>query len=144
MLPDRRLLLTAGSIGVRRRLGPTAWVVFEELLLASTGDDSACVSSVSARSLAERLGLSKDTVARALTRLRAAGLVSNCQSRAESGTFATGTYRLTVPAFLAFDDDTPPAPSTELESGPLTGTPRRAPSRSKRSAGDQLALAIGS
>lgn len=144
MLPDRRLMLTAGSVGVRRRLGPTAWVVFEELLLASTGDSDECVASVSVRSLAALLDLSKDTVARALTRLRAAGLVENFQQRTESGTFATGTYRLTIPTSLAFDDDTTPGSVAAPVADLLTDTSRQVVSRSTRSDGDQLAFAIGS
>jgi DNA-binding transcriptional ArsR family regulator len=144
---DRRLVVTAGSAELRRRLGSTAWVVFEELLLSSTGDGDGCVASVSVRSLAARLGLSKDTVARALTRLRAAGLVSNCQSRKESGTFATGSYWLTIPTSVAVDDDTPREPSVEpsVTSSAVTSvvTASRVP-RSKPSTGDQLAFAIGS
>jgi DNA-binding transcriptional ArsR family regulator len=136
MSPERRLLLTANSVEVRRRLGPTAWVVFEELLLASTGSGDCYEASVSVRSLAAQLGLAKDTVARGLTRLRVAGLVSNCQSRTESGTFTTGTYQLKIPTSVTFDDDTAAEPSTV--------TTPRAPTRSKRSTGDQLAFAIGS
>ena len=78
---DRCVVLGTDTAELRRRLGPTAWVVFEELLLASTGPNEACHASVSVRSLAARLGLAKDTVARALIRLRRVGLVSNCQSR---------------------------------------------------------------
>jgi DNA-binding IclR family transcriptional regulator len=45
------------------------------------------------RSLASELGLDKDTIARALVRLREARLVV-----AEGGRFEHGAYRLTVPA----------------------------------------------
>ncbi len=70
MSTERHLVLTAESAELRCQLGPTAWVVLEELLLASTGNGDACRASVSVRSLASRLGLAKDTVARALIRLR--------------------------------------------------------------------------
>ena len=53
-------------------------------------------ATVSVRVLAERTGLSKDTVARAVGRLRRAGLVTPHQPR-EAGTFAAGTYELTIP-----------------------------------------------
>jgi hypothetical protein len=49
------------------------------------------------RVLAARLGLGKDTVARALTRLRRAGLVTPVQPRTSGGVFATGSYLLTIP-----------------------------------------------
>lgn len=96
--PDRRLVVGPGATALRHRLDPTAWVVLEELLLASTGPTDACTASVSVRVLAARLGLAKDTVARALVRLRATGLViATHQARATGGAFATGAYRLAVP-----------------------------------------------
>ncbi len=58
---------------MRARLGPTAWVVLEELLLRA---DPAGQVGEGVRGLAAGLGLDKDTVARGLRRLRAAGLVT--------------------------------------------------------------------
>lgn len=77
----------------RRRLGPVAWVVLEELCDHVDGGGEA---HVSARSLAAVLGLDKDTVARALRRLSSAGLVAGGQRR-EGGRFGAGSYRLLVP-----------------------------------------------
>ena len=94
--PTRSLVIDAASIDLRRRLGPTAWVVFEELILASTGPTDRCTASVSVRSLAGQLCLSKDTVARALGRLRRAGLVTACQARSTAGIFTAGSYRITI------------------------------------------------
>lgn len=109
MSTDRRqLVLGADSSGLRRRLGPTAWVVFEELCASSTGSGVECRACVSVRRLAVAVGLNKDTVARALTRLAAAGLVVAVQTRTASGVYATGTYRLTVPASITMR--TPPRP----------------------------------
>ena len=136
----RRVVLDAGSIDLRRRLGPTAWVVFEELLLVSAGSVEACHASVSVRSLAARLGLAKDTVARALVRLRRVGLVTATQTRTVSGVFTTGSYQLTVPGSITFDDilSTPSASERASRS-------RSRSSRScSRSQGSQLALAIDS
>jgi len=104
MRAERRLVIGAASIDIRRRVGPTAWAVFEELAVSSTGADAACRASVSVRSLASQLGMSKDTVARALTRLRAAGLVSANQTRQATGAFAAGNYHLFLPASVALDD----------------------------------------
>jgi hypothetical protein len=134
--PGRCLVLATETVELRRRLGPTAWVVFEELLLVSTGPNEACCASLSVRSLAARLGLAKDTVARALIRLRRVGLVSCCQSRSAAGTFSTGIYQLTIPSSVAFEDHSP-------VTSPTT---RRPSSRSRLSGstGSQLALAIDS
>jgi hypothetical protein len=133
---DRRLVLDTETAELRRRLGPTAWVVFEELLLASTGPNETCHASVSIRTLAAQLGLAKDTVARALIRLRGTGLVSNCQWRSKAGTFSTGNYQLTVPSSIVFED----------HSRVTSPTTRRPSSRSRLlgSTGSQLALAIDS
>lgn len=131
----RRVVLDAGSIDLRRELGPTAWVVFEELLLVSSGPVDACQASVSVRVLAGRLGLAKDTVARALGRLRRAGLVTATQTRTASGVFTTGTYRVSVPVSIAFDDCSLPASPASARAG-------RSQSRSSRVSGSQLALAL--
>ncbi len=128
MSTDRRLVVTAGSVELRRQLGPTSWVVFEELVLVSTGTGGGCVASVSIRALAGRLGLAKDTVARAIARLRRAGLVTGHQSRTDSGVYATGSYTLTIPSSIAIDDHT--ASTTPVAS------PRM------RCVGQQLALTL--
>jgi DNA-binding transcriptional MocR family regulator len=133
MHTERRIVIDAASIEIRRRVGPTAWAVFEELALSSTGPRDACTASVSVRSLADRLGMSKDTVARALSRLRAAGLVSARQARGSAGTFAVGSYRLHLPESVA------------LVASAANAAPSRAPGRARAAASAaQLALAIES
>ena len=122
----RRVSVDVTAAALRRRLGPTSWVVFEELLLASSGS-SPCVASVSVRALAASLGLSKDTVARALVRLRRAGLVTAQQTRTTSGLFATGSYRLMIPESISVTTRRTPAASS-----------------SRRVDDVQLELAIGS
>ncbi len=99
----RRVLLDADSSEMRRRLGATAWVVFEELLLVSTDDGGCCEATTSVRALAARTGLAKDTVARALSRLRRAGLITAQQSRT-AGVFAAGSYLLVVPTGITLDE----------------------------------------
>ena len=105
-------------------------MVFEELILASNGPTDRCTASVSVRSLASQLGLAKDTVARALGRLRRAGLVTACQTRSTAGIFTTGSYRLTIPDAITI----------------TTRTTSRTSSRARacRPADAQLALAIDS
>jgi DNA-binding IclR family transcriptional regulator len=124
------LVINAASIELRRRLGPTAWMVFEELLLASTGRTERCTASVSVRLLANQLGLSKDTVARALGRLRRAGLVTAYQARSTAGIFTTGSYRLTIPDTIAITARTTERTSLRARAG--------------RPVDAQLALAIDS
>ena len=104
MSADRRPIVVAGGVHrLRRRLGPTAWFVLEGLLSASHGEAARCRSTATVRSLAADLGMSKDTVARALARLSAAGIVVAEQQRAPAGTFATGSYSHETAA--AFGDD---------------------------------------
>jgi DNA-binding transcriptional ArsR family regulator len=112
MPTERRIALSADTAQLRARLDPTAWVVFEELLLASTGTGDGCVASLSIRTLAGRLGLAKDTVGRALGRLRRTGLVTASQPRTHSGLFATGSYTLHVPDCIRLTDHRPNASTT--------------------------------
>ena len=81
---------------MRRRLGPASWLVFEELLLAATPVGNNWQAPDWCGGLAERTGLSKDTVAFAVARLRRAGLVTPRQDRM-AGLFAAGVYELTFP-----------------------------------------------
>ena len=93
----RSVVVGAAASELRRALGPTSWMVLEELLLRSTGPAEACVAQVSVRALAASLGLSKDTVGRAMRRLRYAGLATVAQPRTGAGVFDTGTYLIAVP-----------------------------------------------
>ena len=84
---------------LRRALDSTAWVLLEELLSRSTGDADGSVTTASIRSLAASLGVAKDTVGRAVARLREFGLLDIVQDRnPTSGVFASTMYRITVPA----------------------------------------------
>jgi DNA-binding transcriptional ArsR family regulator len=141
MSTERRIVLSAGTVELRRRLDPTAWVVFEQLLLESTGEGDTCAASVSVRSLATQLGLAKDTVARALVRLRSAGLVDASQSRTATGVYATGCYTLTIPTSITVDGHTspPPPPTTSPSTAP---TATRAPHPTRATATTQLSLAL--
>jgi hypothetical protein len=104
----RSIVVAFEANALRRDLGPTSWMVLEELMLRSTGPVDACVASVSARVLAASLGLSKDTACRAIRRLRCAGLVTVAQQRTVAGIFDTGTYVIAVPDCITLNA---PAPS---------------------------------
>jgi len=88
---------------MRRKLGPTSWVVLEELLARSTGASACCTATVSIRTVGVSLGLAKDTVARAIRRLQAAGIVMAVPARTPTGTFDAGSYRITVPSAVRFE-----------------------------------------
>ena len=69
-----------------------------------------CIARVSVRGLGASLGPAKDTTARAIRRLRDAGLVTAAQQRTIVGVFDTGTYRIAVPEHIALVLSAPTAP----------------------------------
>ena len=104
-----RLVLDARSGEFRRRVGVNAWVVLEELLLGATiGLPGQALSRATVRALAERTGLSKDTVARSLQRLRKADAFSvEPERHDDSGRFVSVRYLIdltTLPIDLVTDE----------------------------------------
>lgn len=90
----RRLVLTDAARGLRRQLGPTAWTVLEELLLDAAEGESMLVET-HVRRIAEGVGVSKDTAARALRHLIALGVVVRRSGRDPgSGCFGRSVYLL--------------------------------------------------
>ena len=88
------LAIDARARDLRRGVGLTAWIALEELLLDAAPQPFGSLSvQVSARVLAARLGVSKDTAAAALGRLALAGLVRREDHRdAARGVFARSVY----------------------------------------------------
>lgn len=127
----RAIVVDVASSELRRQLGPTAWAVFEEMLLASDEAAGDRRARVSVRGLASSLGLAKDTVARSIRRLRDAGLLSASQSRDDRGVFEVGAYAINVPDCISF-----------VATSPLPSRPARA--RVERRDSSQLSLAIES
>jgi hypothetical protein len=77
--PEPAVVLTRAACSAKAALGPTAWVVLEELVLgAELSSDGRLVVTTSVRRLGAVLRLDKDTVARALARLGADGFVIRC------------------------------------------------------------------
>ena len=75
-------------------LGATAWIALEDLLLdACPHGPGRHAVRASARSVAARLGVSKDTAAAALRRLIAVGLVCReIECHARAGVFGRSVY----------------------------------------------------
>lgn len=129
--PTRRtIVLGSKAHELRAYVGSTAWAVLEEMMQRSTGDGEQVVAQVSVRSLASSLGLAKDTVGRAVRRLRNLGVIVAVQARSESGVFEAGSYRLAVPV-ACISVACPSQPSLALRAA--------RPSPARRSSG-QLSL----
>ena len=92
----RRLFIDVdAALAIRRKVDPVGWLVLEAIAsLAPTGEGAVEVAC-SARSLAELVGVSKDTVARSLRSLAHLRIVERVDHRHElSGRFAVTTYRV--------------------------------------------------
>jgi hypothetical protein len=87
------LVFGVDAVATARRVGPAAWTVLTALAVGAERTDDNVIARASVRSLAADLGLNKDTVARALVRLRQCGLVI-----ANAYLFERGSYRVTVPS----------------------------------------------
>ncbi len=106
---------------VRRRIGPSAWAVLEELIAhAKSGEGRPWVIEVGTAQLSQALGLSAEVIRSALRRLVAAGLVEREQLRAsKTNRFAGARYRIVGCTGLG------PAPRTGIPSvgEPAVGEP---------------------
>jgi predicted ArsR family transcriptional regulator len=81
---------------LRRALGAIASAALADLLDDAASSKSPTVST-SARRLADNLGISKDSAARALRVLASAGLIERLPSaRAKRGRFGRASYRLSA------------------------------------------------
>ena len=80
----------------RRRLGPLAWAALEDLALAAHHTEQGWVAAVGVRDIAARVGVTKDTAARAVAALGAAGLIVLQRVPAPDGRWRSG-YRLQLP-----------------------------------------------
>lgn len=93
---DHHLMITAAARNARAELGPTPWAVLEDLALDGRSDsEGRLVAATNVRHIAIHLGISKDTAARALTRLADAGfVVRSSHRRSTNGAFAPSSYVL--------------------------------------------------
>jgi len=90
---------------VRRRLGPTAWTVLEDLALDAHPDGAGGLwARTSARLIAGHLDIEPGTVANALRRLRADGVVTLGRESGPAGRFGPSVYRISPIAGLSVAD----------------------------------------
>ncbi|HVA43777.1 MAG TPA: hypothetical protein VNF50_09850 [Acidimicrobiales bacterium] len=90
------LVIESSSREQRRRLGPMAWAVLEEIALASEADDEGWVAVLGVRHLAAGVGITKDTAARAMAALASAGIVQRVRVLDQADRSRSG-YRLNLP-----------------------------------------------
>ena len=123
----RSIVLGPDADEMRRTLGPLAWAALESLVTDTRPAAGEAVVHASIRSLADRLGVAKNTAHRAVSTLRRAGLLQHVPVRTTTGQFATGTYRLTVdPDVLRpTNDSTTPTRTTTTRTSRHHTTNRR-------------------
>lgn len=114
---------TAVAAPHRRRVGPTAWIVLEALAMRATDDPATVITNV--RELGVELGLSKDTVARALHTLADTGLVDRLDVRDDrTGRFVRSLYTIDLTrAGVHPADAAPPSSATRLTTRPAPLAP---------------------
>ncbi|MCA1673649.1 MAG: hypothetical protein LC799_16095 [Actinobacteria bacterium] len=113
---------------LRRSLGPTAWAVLADVCLDAESDGAGIqVAAASARRVAAHLGIAKDTAARALRRLTAAGILRRRpQGASPAGQFTRGTYEVHLPG-NATPGPCPPIEDTVLRPRPESADTENAP-----------------
>lgn len=100
VLPAAAALVTEPPAAAwRRRLGPLAWVALEHLALSSHLSDQGWVAPMGVRDVATGIGVTKDTAARAVATLRAAGLVVFVHVESQNGRKRSG-YQIRLPESL--------------------------------------------
>jgi DNA-binding IscR family transcriptional regulator len=124
------VLVSGASRSLRRALRPIEWVVLEDIALDARLDGKGeLVAPTSARRVAEHLGLTAGAVARALARLRSAGLVTHARQPGPVGRFGLSAYVLTPVTGLdvvhvADPDGAPPHPAPPRLAPPHIEPPR--------------------
>ncbi len=129
MLPERRRLIIDPEIAgpMRTRVGATAWCVLESLAAAAPPGREIVEMDCTSRRLGARLGLSKDSAARALRRLTEAGIVERTDYRdPRSGRFDPSIYVIDFAAAgLAIEavSSPPDTATSDFRLGPPTAVP---------------------
>jgi hypothetical protein len=93
-------MIVGSSRALRRQLGAVAWAVLEDLALVAHRGPTDWAAAVGVREVAKGIGINKDTAARAVGTLRAAGLVALTRVESPNGVSRSG-YRLNLPEGIA-------------------------------------------
>lgn len=121
------LVIELGAAEVRRRLGPVPWFILEELLLnESESTNGPFVVEDSSRGLAAAVSLNKDTIARALSALTRAGVVTAWRQSKDAGRFSAGSYQVeSVPGVQRISSSRPVPSSKGSQARPEAPRPTR-------------------
>ena len=131
---------------LRSRLRALEWVVLEDVALDAALDSAGrALSATSARRIAANLGVDPGTVARALTHLRAEGLIEHSRSQGADDRFGLSAYLLApIPGIDLVDPSAPPTlrPRTQRPrvEKPPTASPSKPTPKSTDAAATQLDL----
>jgi hypothetical protein len=124
------LLITSESRDCRRQLGAMAWAALEHLALAAQPEGLGWAAPVGVREVAAGLGVTKDTAARAVAALAAAGLVTQTRVDTPDGKRRSG-YRLHLPEGIDAQscpkDPDSPSPRWQADDRPSNQDRRRRP-----------------
>ena len=116
------LVVSVDSRSCYRRLGPLAWTALVHLALNATQDGAGWVAPLGVRDLAAAIGVTKDTAARAVRALAAAGLVTRDRITTPEGPRRSG-YRLTLPDPIRIVSPPPKRPVRPNPPPRTGGTP---------------------
>ncbi len=97
------LVVTAQSVQLCRRLGPLAWMALQYLAVSSHRVDRGWAAAAGVRHVATGIGVTKDTAARAISRLVTAGLVTRDRVDVPGGRRRSG-YLLHLPEEIRLID----------------------------------------
>lgn len=131
-------MISAASRLTKQAVGVTAWVVLEDIVLDATLDaEGQPVAVTSVRRIAAHLGVSKNTVQRALTRLLAAGLVTyETERELNRGAITRSRYRVALDAGLAVYLDARPSNEVATPNAACPSRDDASPRRARPRDGD--------
>ena len=132
------------SRSLRRTLGATAWFVLEELVVRAVAVEGELRVQVPTRELAVTLGLNKDTVTKALARLRVNNTITSMK---RGGSVGASAFSIHLPSRLTTHRSSANAPaeatSPAAPSPVAQGATRRRRGRGRRAldgTAEQLSL----
>lgn len=117
------VLIGSDARALMRKLGATAWAVLVDVSLDARPVDGGWAAGTSVHVIADHLGLTAGTVARALGRLCSAGLVRRHDRRdAVTGRFVESVYGIVATVAALPCGDCPHTVKRNTAAEPLAGT----------------------